>query len=437
MSSSSGHLSVSGVAQITTGGRAVQEENAGRKPISLDRLVDRPFELGRRARRALDGATVQGAYLHVPFCFHKCHYCDFYSIADSQDRQDPFVDRLIREIEAAAARGVFDAGLQTIFVGGGTPTLLTVEQWRRLLRVIHTRLPLAEDGEFTVEANPETMTPQLAGVLRRGGVNRASVGAQSFDVRHLKTLERWHDPCNVGRSVQILRDAGIHNINLDLIFGVPGQTTEDWLRDLDAAIALAPSHISCYGLMYEPNTALTKRMKAGEITPVDDDVEAAMYAATIDRLASAGFEQYEISNWASLNGSNRCRHNLLYWRNKNWWAFGPSASGHVNGLRWKNVPRLGDYLDEASGALPPIADVEVVDAATTAGEQFMLGLRLTDGLTLAEVDRLLSISGERETARRAAIERHHDAGLLEVRDDCLRLTQRGLLLANDVLVDLV
>jgi oxygen-independent coproporphyrinogen-3 oxidase len=163
-----------------------------------------------------------------------------------------------------------------------------------------------------------------------------------------------------------------------------------------------------------------------------------MYDATLERLAVAGFEHYEISNWASRSdGSRRCRHNMLYWRNANWWAFGPSASGHVNGLRWKNVPRLGDYLDDACGPWPLVTDVEMVDAATSAGEQFMLGLRLIEGLAMADVDRLLSMSGPREAPRRAAIERHRDSGLLEMRDNRLRLTRRGLLLANDVLVDLI
>jgi oxygen-independent coproporphyrinogen III oxidase len=429
-------------------------------------LVEQSPEVALRMRQALANREVQGAYLHVPFCFHKCHYCDFYSIVDNQDRQDAFVERLVTEVRAAAGWGVGRQQLQTIFVGGGTPTLLTPGQWRRLLGAVHEWLPLETGGEFTVEANPETVTHELATTLADGGVNRVSIGAQSFNERHLKTLERWHDPHNVARSIDILRHAGLNNINVDLIFGVPGQTLSDWLADLDAALALGPSHISCYGLMYESNTPLTRRMQAGQIQPVDQDVEAAMYEATIEHLGAAGFEQYEISNWArsaclaaSLarrrddeakdqgalasqarrpNESARCRHNLLYWRNANWWAFGPSASGHVNGLRWKNVPRLGEYLADADGSgWPPIMDVEIVDDATAAGEQFMLGLRLLEGLALADVARLLSLSGQREEVRRAAIERHREAGLVEVTEDRLRMTRRGLLLANDVLVDLV
>ncbi len=419
-------LSASGVHQITTQTLGLKGKN---REITLKNVIDPDSRAGGEM-------VVHGVYLHVPFCFHKCHYCDFYSIVDSQDRQAEFVDRLIDEMQAASPW--IRHSLETIFIGGGTPTLLRANLWERLLDAMAQFLPLT--GEFTVEANPETVTNELARVLVAGGVNRISIGAQSFDVRHLKTLERWHDPANVRRSVKILRSAGIDNFNLDLIFAVPGQTVDDWRRDVDAALALEPAHISCYGLMYEHNTPLTRRMQAGEITPVDQDIEAAMYEVAIDRLAAAGFEHYEISNWArratgDSTTDTRCRHNLLYWRNRNWWALGPSASGHLEGLRWKNIARLGEYLDSES--LPPITDVERVDQPTQAGEQFMLGLRLVDGLLSAEVQSLLTLSGPRAAARQAAIERHLRVGLLQMRDDRLMLTRRGLLLANDVLVDLV
>jgi len=384
-----------------------------------------------------DRPGIAGAYLHIPFCFHKCHYCDFYSIVDNQDRQAAFTDRLIEELQAIGE--LINEPVETRFVGGGTPTLLRPELWQRLLPAVRRYLPLREGGEFTVEANPETVTPELASILMAGGVNRVSVGCQSFNPGHLKTLERWHDPANVRRSVDILRAAGITNLNLDLIFAVPGQSLEDWLADLDRALELEPSHLSCYGLVYEPNTPLTVKMKAGRITPAEQDLEAAMYEATIDRLNAAGFEHYEISNWArrSAEGraSARCRHNMIYWTNRNWWAIGPSASGHVNGLRWKNVPRLGEYLDH--GPLPPVMDVERFDAATVAGEQFMLGLRLMEGLHVVEVERLLQLSADLQSPRREAIERHVRHGLLERRDDHLRLSRPGLMLANTVLEDLI
>lgn len=370
-------------------------------------------------------------YIHIPLCSHKCHYCDFYSIVDSRDRQGAFTSRLIDEIAAAEGTGLLGAA-QTIFVGGGTPTLLAEEHWQRLLEAIATHLRPVNDCEFTIEANPETVTPELAATLASGGVNRVSIGAQSFNHAHLKTLERWHNPANVGRSVDLMRAAGITAINLDLIFAIPGQTLEQWLADLDAALALVPSHLSCYGLTYEPNTPMTAKMRRGRFEPADQELEAAMYEATIDRLAAAGFEHYEISAWAKPG--MRCQHNLRYWTNANWWPLGPSASGHVDGTRWKNVPRLGTYLE--SRGMPSVVDVEQVDKDARVGEQMMLGLRLIDGIDLTELDRLLAI-GSRGEMRAAAIEHYLSAGLLERVAGHLRLTRAGLLLADSVLADLV
>ncbi len=376
---------------------------------------------------ALDG--LGGVYVHIPFCFHKCHYCDFYSIVDPR-RPQAFVRRLIEEVTAISA--YVRAPLETIFIGGGTPTLLPVDLLADLLGAIADRLPRRPDAEFTVEANPETVTAPLVEVLAEGGVNRVSIGAQSFDPRHLKALERWHEPASVERSVDLVRSAGIDNINLDLIFAIPGQTLGDWLADLDEALRLEPSHLSCYGLMYEPNTPLTARLRAGRIRRVDDELEAAMYEATLDRLAGAGFEHYEISNWA--RPGRRCRHNLLYWTNRQWWPLGPSAAGHVAGTRWKNVPNLGAYLKHRPW--PPIQDVERLDDDGRAGEELMLGLRLIDGIARDRLEALLAL-GRRGGERAAAIEGHVDGGRLEERGGRLRLTRTGLLLADSVLADLV
>lgn len=404
----------------------------------------------------IDG--VDGAYLHVPFCRHKCHYCDFYSFVDHDDRHGAFVRRLGEEIEIVASR--WTRPLRTIFVGGGTPTMLAPALWRDMLRAIHRHLPLVPGGEFTVEANPETVTPELAEVLVDGGVTRMSLGAQSFEPRHLAMLERHHDPASVERSVEILRRAGIREINIDLIFGIPGkapggipgkapggipgravggapgQTLDEWQRDLDRALALGTDHLSAYGLTYEPNTAMTHRMRMGEFEPIDDGVEAAMFEATIDRLAAAGFEHYEISNYARRDalGARYCRHNLGYWRNLDWWAFGPSASGHVRGVRWKNVPRLGDWLD--ASPWPPVVDVERLDERGTSGERLMLGLRLMEGMAIDDVERLLEL-GDDAPDRAAAFHRHVGRGLLERRGSRWALTRAGILLANEVVGELV
>lgn len=407
----------------------------------IDRLAQAGSRLTERPERPETGDRDDtrrrlGAYLHVPFCFHKCHYCDFYSIVDSRDRQSEFTRRLIKEIEAFGGLLTADSKRprrpETIFIGGGTPTLLAVELWVPLLAAIEAHLIGDETTEFTVEANPETITTELSRTLAAGGVNRVSIGAQSFNPAHLKTLERWHDPANVVRSIKIMRDAGITNINIDLIFGIPGQTVDDWRDDLARALELEPMHVSCYGLMYEPNTPLTKRMKMGRITPVDDDVEATMYELTREMLSEAGYEHYEISAWAKPD--RRCEHNLIYWRNHDWWPFGPSASGHVSGVRWKNIARLGEYL--ASNDLPPVCDIEQLDDDGRVGESLMLGLRLLDGIPKNEVNRLLAL-GTRGSVRAAAIAKHVESGLLERASGSLRLTPRGLLIADSVITELL
>lgn len=382
------------------------------------------------------GPRFEGLYVHVPFCFHKCHYCDFYSFVDTEDRQEAFVARLEEELGALAAW--VRQPLDTVFVGGGTPTLLAPPLLGRALRAVRERVSLAPGAEWTVEANPETVDDAVAGTLASAGVNRVSLGAQSFDPRHLKTLERWHDPASVARAVGRLRAAGIARISIDLIFGIPGQAIEEWGRDLDCAIDLGTDHLSCYGLTYEPNTAMTVRMSRGEFEPCDEGVEATMLDEAVARLGRAGFDRYEVSNWARVRGGDRaaerCRHNLLYWRNRDWLAAGPSASGHAQGVRWKNVPRLGDWL--ASRGTSPVVDVERGDADTVAGERLMMGLRLVDGMPDAEVAEILSL-GDRGPARRASIDRAISGGLLERSAGALRFTPRGMMTANATLSELV
>jgi oxygen-independent coproporphyrinogen-3 oxidase len=370
----------------------------------------------------------------VPFCFHKCHYCDFYSIVDRQDRQEAFVTRLLRELAAIAP---WAGRLETVFVGGGTPSLLRVDLWERLLAGLHERLAFAHAAEFTVECNPETVTPDLMGVLAGGGVNRVSIGAQSFESRHLKTLERWHDPTNVARAVALARDAGIARQSVDLIFGIPGQTVGEWESDLAAALALGTTHLSCYDLTYEPATALTARRDRGEVTPADEDDEVEMYAASVRATQAAGLARYEVSNYA--RPGDECRHNLAYWRQEEWLAAGPSASGHLAGYRWKNTPRLDDYLSLDEGGFAPIADREPPDAARALRERIMTGLRLAEGL---DSPRLLTDAraacGERSaSALRSSARAHELKGDLSTASGRWRLTDSGFLLADGIAGDLM
>ncbi len=392
---------------------------------------------GQHAGQALGGLPggAGSLYIHTPFCTHKCHYCDFYSLADPRDRQGPFVERLSRELAALSA---WAGPLRTIFVGGGTPSLLRTDLWGRILGVLHSRFDLSAilggEGEFTVECNPESVTPELLGVLRAGGVNRLSMGAQSFHLAHLRTLERRHDPESVPRAIGLARAAGFERLSLDLIFAIPGQTLGDWLEDLDTALALGTTHLSCYALTYEPGTAMTARLRRGEFAPVEEDLDAEMYEAAVGRLRAGGLERYEVSNFA--RPGEACRHNLAYWRQEDWLAAGPSASAHVAGWRWKNVPRLDDYLAGDVSGFSPITDLEGADERRALRERLMTGIRLREGVP---IERTLERAGGIDAALpgrlRSVVDRQAEWGAIETTGSAWRLTDRGFLVADAVARD--
>jgi len=373
---------------------------------------------------------VKAVYVHVPFCVHRCHYCDFFTIAGRDADRSRFTDRLIEE--ACCVIPSLPEGVETVFVGGGTPTHLPVVDLERLLARLQTLFRNAGHTirEWTVEANPDTVTTDVAAVLADAGVTRVSLGAQSFQPEALAALERHHNPSHVGVAMDRLRAAGIDDLSLDLIFAVPGQRDPQasWQADLEETLSLEPTHLSCYGLTYEPGTPLRRRLDTGRVTRVADELEAAMYEHARTTLGAAGFEQYEISNWA--RPGHRCGHNEYYWRNEGWWPLGPSASGHVAGTRWRNLPRLGAYL--TAEGLPPIDQVERLDEDGRWGEVLMLGLRLLEGVSEQQVAAACS-TPERGALRRLAIEQAVGDRLLAWRAGRLMLTDRGLLLADGVI----
>lgn len=394
-----------------------------------------------------DHPPIESLYIHVPFCTHKCHYCDFYSFVDTRDQQAAFVDRLVDELGELAPHA---GPLRTIFVGGGTPSLLRIDLWERVLGVLRSRFDLSafgeragNPGEFTVECNPETTTRELLELLKAGGVNRVSVGAQSFDPAHLRTLERRHDPENVQRAIELARLAGIGRQSIDLIFAIPGQTIEDWRRDVERGLALGTTHISCYNLTYEPNTAMTARKNAGEFTPTGEETEREMYALTVDLCARSGLSRYEVSNFA--RPGDESRHNLAYWLQHQWLAAGPSAGAHVfadrqslraGSWRYKNAPRLGDYL--ASRGYAPVVDLESPDPARLIRERIMMGLRLARGLDPSNiVNDAEHVQRGMGDALLLAAERLRGEGLLVPDGQCWRLTDEGFMVGDSVAAELM
>lgn len=372
---------------------------------------------------------VRSLYVHVPFCHTICGYCDFYSEVLDRDAAGPLVDALLAELESY--HRTVELLPETIFVGGGTPTTLPTGPLSRLFSRLRNLCGDRPDVEFTSEANPATVSPETARILADCGVNRISIGAQSFDSAELKVLERIHHPAQVEQTVAAARAAGIQRVNLDLIFGVPGQTLSGWQRNLQAAIALRPDHLSCYGLTYERGTPLYEQLHAGRVERVAEDSEAEMFEATIDMLAAAGYEQYEISNYA--RPGCECRHNLRYWHNEPSLGIGPSAAGLIGETRYRNVPDTAEYVRAIRAGRSPRIEQETLSPDHRARETAMLMLRLKAGI---DRQRFAARFGSDPAQLFAgAIERNREGGLIEVTPEAVRLTRRGLLVADSVVTD--
>jgi oxygen-independent coproporphyrinogen III oxidase len=371
---------------------------------------------------------VQGLYVHVPFCFHKCHYCDFYSITQqSPQRMEQFVDLVLAEAAFWSHRSAAPIlRPRTIFFGGGTPSLLPAGAMRRLILGLRDRLDLSRVREWTIEVNPATAELGYCQMLRELGVDRLSFGAQSFRPGELQLLERHHDPEDVPRSVEIARNAGFSRINVDLIYAIPGQDLESWSQSLQAALALGTSHISGYNLTYEPNTPMAVKKRLGRIIPVEEDVELQMLHHARKTLCEAGLPPYEISNYA--RAGEECQHNLVYWTGGNYIGLGPSAASHVEGHRWRNRPHLGQWEDAISNGILPAQDVEELSPPRRAGELAMLMLRLSRGINFDEFAAKTGHDAREIFADQ--IKRFAPTGLIEVGPDAIRLAERGVNVAD-------
>lgn len=374
--------------------------------------------------------TPCGLYVHVPFCASKCGYCDFYSVEAKTRDLSRLVECLLCELRQRAASNL--RKISTIFLGGGTPTILTMDQLAGLADGLSSVVDGRELDEFTVEANPATVDGDKAALLVDRGVTRVSMGAQSFVPSELAILERLHTPDDIAPSFEILRGAGVGQINLDLIFGIPGQTMATWSESLRRAIDLAPDHIACYGLTYEPGTSLTAARRANRITPCGEQLEADLYLRAIETLTAAGFEHYEISNFA--RPGCRCQHNLNYWRNGPYVGVGPSAAGCLDGRRYKNVADVDRYAELMDSQGHAEADTEIIDTPRLMTEMIMMQLRLIEGLS---VSAFREATGSDPVALfGSTLQRLVELGKVIVSDTHIALTRAGLLVSDAVMAEL-
>ncbi|GAA2032188.1 radical SAM family heme chaperone HemW [Catenulispora yoronensis] len=379
-------------------------------------------------------ATPLAFYVHVPYCASRCGYCDFNTYTASElgggASQATYAATAIEEVRLARkVLGTADLPVQTVFFGGGTPTMLPAADLVALLGAVRDEFGLAPDAEVTTEANPESVDPAYLAELRAGGFTRISFGMQSAREHVLRILDRRHTPGRPEACVREARTAGFEHVNLDLIYGTPGESDDDWRASLDAAIGAGPDHVSAYSLIVEDGTRLAARVKRGELPMIDDDVHADRYLIADEALTAAGFAWYEVSNWA-VSPQGRSRHNLLYWTGANWWGVGPGAHSHVGGTRWWNVKHPSAYSQRIGAGQSPAQAREVLDAEDRRVERILLELRLESGCDLS----LLRPAG-RKAAIRAGAE-----GLLDpasLAKGFAVLTLKGRLLADAVVRDLV
>jgi len=398
---------------------------------------------GSLPAQVLDGAGQRrlGVYVHVPFCAVRCGYCDFNTYtADELGGSGQLGGSRATYAEAATAEvalaaGVLGAGgrtrpqVDTVYFGGGTPTLLPAADLVRVLDVVRASFGLAADAEVTTEANPDSVTADSLARLRDGGFTRISYGMQSAVPHVLSTLDRTHDPDRVPEAVTWARAAGFEQVSLDLIHGTPGESLADWRLSVETALAMEPDHVSAYALIVEPGTALARRVARGEVPEPDDDRAADCYELADELLAAAGYEWYELSNWVA-DSEAHCRHNLTYWLGGDWWGIGPGAHSHVQGVRWWNVKHPAAYAARIGDQLSPAHAREVLDAGTRRVERVLLETRLASGLD----PQVLDGAGRAEVAALVA------DGLVEPpagAEGRLVLTLRGRLLADEVVRRLV
>lgn len=375
----------------------------------------------------------KGLYIHIPYCVHKCGYCDFNSHNIDTEEMSGYVDALIREMQHYNRGMTGDSVINTIFFGGGTPTTLPVDFLVKLLEGCHEYFNINPDCEITVEANPATVSPHQMQVLHSAGYNRISIGVQSLNERELKFLERVHSVEEVHQTVNWARAGGFNNLSLDLMFALPGQTLENWENSLGQVIAKQPEHISTYNLTIEPGTAFYKMQSRGNLTMPADEFQLALYKQSIEMLADAGYQHYEISNFAKPGYESR--HNLNYWNNGEYLGLGAGASSFLDGVRSKNYNLPARYIQAVRQHGTAVEFNEKLDPLNALGESLMLGLRLLKGISVKQLEQkfrvpFLKVYGD-------VVSSLVEQRLISFKNDRISLSKKGLFLADSVILEFI
>ena len=370
-----------------------------------------------------------GIYLHIPYCLHKCGYCDFNSHPENREEEEIYVSALMSEIDHYAQQ-LEGKTISTVFVGGGTPTLLPPENLDKILGSIKSHFNLSPDCEITIEANPATIKQENLAEIRSSGFNRISIGVQSFDTDELKLLERVHNVDEIHTTIDRARRAGFDNLSLDLMFGLPDQLPEKWMANLHKALEKNPDHISAYGLTIEPATAFFKLHDRGLLTLPSEETQLEMFQSTIETLQSAGYQQYEISNYA--RPGFECRHNLNYWDNGEYLGLGAGASSYLNGERFKNTALPSRYIRSVREDGAAVESTETLTPLHSMGETIMLGLRRLKGIAIEDFENRFQISFNKVYGK--VIDPLLNEGLITINQNHMALSRKGLFLADSVIL---
>jgi oxygen-independent coproporphyrinogen III oxidase len=374
-----------------------------------------------------------GLYIHIPYCIHKCGYCDFNSHPIKQDEMDRYIDALVAEMKYYAKSYSTNNIIRTIFLGGGTPTTLNSFQLDRILRECVNEFSIASDAEISIEANPATIEIDQLRSIRHTGYNRISIGVQSFDKTELKLLDRAHGPEEIHSTVDLARKAGFDNLSIDLMFAVPNQSVSSWESNLNKALEKAPEHLSTYNLTIEQGTAFSKLQSNGKLTMPDDDHQLELYKRTIECLTKRGFHHYEISNFARKG--KECKHNITYWKNTNTLGLGAGASSYMNGTRFKNINLPAHYIRKVTDEQIAVEHSETLEPRQAMGETIMLGLRLLKGINIHQFEKRFQVSFI--NLFKNVLSSLKEKELVIIEKDHLRLSQKGLFLADSVILEFI